>query len=84
MLNVGIIGCGRIAQRRHAPEYSHNPDCQIAGYFDGQNLDSCVMIRFIEKEKEKLFFKSGGGITHQSDLASEYEEMKNKIYVPIY
>ena len=56
----------------------------IAGYFDGENLDSCVMIRFIEKENERLFFKSGGGITHQSDLASEYEEMKNKIYVPIY
>jgi para-aminobenzoate synthetase component 1 len=56
----------------------------IAGYFDGKNLDSCVMIRFIEKENDQLFFKSGGGITHQSDLISEYEEMKNKIYVPIY
>ncbi len=56
----------------------------VAGYFDGENLDSCVMIRFIEKENEKLYFKSGGGITHQSDLVSEYEEMKNKIYVPIY
>jgi len=56
----------------------------IAGYFDGKNLDSCVMIRFIEKDNDKLFFKSGGGITHQSDLISEYEEMKNKIYVPIY
>ena len=56
----------------------------IAGYFDGKNLDSCVMIRFIEKENDKLFFKSGGGITHQSGLTSEYEEMKNKIYVPIY
>jgi len=56
----------------------------IAGYFDGENLDSCVMIRFIEKENGKFFFKSGGGITHQSDLTSEYEEMKNKIYVPIY
>jgi len=56
----------------------------IAGYFDGENLDSCVMIRFIEKENGKFFFKSGGGITHQSDLSSEYEEMKNKIYVPIY
>lgn len=56
----------------------------IAGYFDGKNLDSCVMIRFIEKENGKLFFKSGGGITHQSLLESEYEEMKNKIYVPIY
>ena len=56
----------------------------IAGYFDGKNMDSCVMIRFIEKENNQLFFKSGGGITHQSDLISEYEEMKNKIYVPIY
>ena len=57
----------------------------IAGYYDGCNVDSCVMIRFIEQEeKGKLFFKSGGGITHQSDLNSEYQEMKNKIYVPIY
>ncbi|MCG2793877.1 MAG: aminodeoxychorismate synthase component I [Weeksellaceae bacterium] len=56
----------------------------VGGYFDGRNLDSCVMIRFIEKENGKLFFKSGGGITHQSILRREYEEMKNKIYVPIY
>ncbi|MDO4224354.1 MAG: aminodeoxychorismate synthase component I [Bergeyella zoohelcum] len=56
----------------------------ICGWFDGKNLDSCVMIRFIEKEGEKLYFKSGGGITHMSQLDDEYEEMKNKIYVPIY
>ena len=56
----------------------------ICGYFDGENLDSCVMIRFIEKEGNQLFFRSGGGITHQSQLESEYEEMKNKIYVPIF
>jgi len=31
-----------------------------------------------------MFFKSGGGITHLSKLPDEYEEMKNKIYVPIY
>lgn len=56
----------------------------ICGYFDGENLDSCVMIRFIEKKGENLLFKSGGGITHLSKLADEYTEMKNKIYVPIY
>jgi para-aminobenzoate synthetase component 1 len=56
----------------------------VCGWFDGENLDSCVMIRFIEKENEKLFFKSGGGITHLSKLADEYQEMKNKIYVPIH
>lgn len=56
----------------------------VCGWFDGENLDSCVMIRFIEKENGKLFFKSGGGITHLSKFADEYAEMKNKIYVPIY
>jgi len=67
-----------------AEQYERGFYTGIAGYFDGKTLDSCVMIRFIEKENDKLFFKSGGGITHQSDLISEYEEMKNKIYVPIY
>ena len=56
----------------------------VSGWFDGQNLDSCVMIRFIEKENGKLFFKSGGGITHLSKFADEYSEMQNKIYVPIH
>ncbi|MCT2564561.1 aminodeoxychorismate synthase component I [Chryseobacterium herbae] len=56
----------------------------VCGWFDGENLDSCVMIRFIEKEGDKLYFKSGGGITHMSRLEDEYQEMKNKIYVPIH
>ena len=55
----------------------------VCGWFDGKNLDSCVMIRFIEKENGKMYFKSGGGITHLSNLVDEYQEMKNKIYVPI-
>lgn len=56
----------------------------VCGWFDGENLDSCVMIRFIEKENSTLYFKSGGGITHMSKLEDEYQEMKNKIYVPIH
>ncbi|MDC8105884.1 aminodeoxychorismate synthase component I [Chryseobacterium sp. PTM-20240506] len=56
----------------------------VCGWFDGKNVDSCVMIRFIEKENDTLYFKSGGGITHMSKLEDEYQEMKNKIYVPIY
>lgn len=56
----------------------------VCGWFDGKNLDSCVMIRFIEKENDALYFKSGGGITHMSKLEDEYQEMKNKIYVPIH
>lgn len=34
MVRVGIIGCGRIAQVRHIPEYQENPDAQITGFFD--------------------------------------------------
>ena len=56
----------------------------IFGYFDGQNLDSAVCIRYIEKQGEKLLFKSGGGITFMSDWKKEYEEMQKKVYVPVY
>lgn len=56
----------------------------VSGYFDGKNLDSAVMIRYIEESNGQLFFKSGGGITCQSEVNSEYNEMKQKIYVPIY
>ncbi len=54
----------------------------IFGVFDGKSLDSAVMIRFIEKTKDGLVYKSGGGITIDSDALSEYEEMRKKVYVP--
>ena len=56
----------------------------VFGVFDGKNLDSAVMIRFIEKQGEDLVFKSGGGITHQSKAIDEYNEMIQKVYVPIH
>ncbi len=55
----------------------------IAGYFDGHNLDSCVMIRFIENINGKLWYKSGGGITFMSKAEDEYQELIDKIYVPV-
>lgn len=55
----------------------------VFGYFDGENLDSGVMIRFIEQKGEQFFYRSGGGITHQSNLESEYQEAIDKVYVPI-
>jgi para-aminobenzoate synthetase component 1 len=67
-----------------AEEYDRGYYTGVCGWFDGENLDSCVMIRFIERENDQLYFKSGGGITHMSKLEDEYEEMKNKIYVPIH
>ncbi len=54
----------------------------IFGYFDGQNFDTAVLIRYIEKKQNKLFYRSGGGITALSNLQEEYEELIHKIYVP--
>ncbi len=54
----------------------------VFGVFDGKSLRSGVMIRFIEKEKGKLYYKSGGGITIDSNARSEYEELLDKIYLP--
>ncbi|NEW61356.1 aminodeoxychorismate synthase component I, partial [Sulfurovum sp. bin170] len=52
----------------------------VFGIFDGENLYSAVMIRFVEKDNEELYYKSGGGITIDSDAKSEYSEIIDKIY----
>lgn len=34
MIKIGILGCGKIAQVRHIPEYAANPDCQLVGFYN--------------------------------------------------
>lgn len=55
----------------------------VAGIFDGDSLDSAVLIRFIEQREGKFYYRSGGGITTQSRCEDEYQEMIQKIYVPV-
>lgn len=55
----------------------------IAGLFDGISLNTCVLIRFIERIDNQYFYKSGGGITAQSNPQEEYAEIQHKIYIPI-
>ena len=55
----------------------------IFGIFDGKELDSAVAIRFIERDPRGILFKSGGGITFQSQWEKEYQEMIHKVYVPV-
>ncbi len=55
----------------------------VFGYFDGESLDSGVMIRYIEHAHGKYFYRSGGGITTQSDAMAEYHEALDKVYVPV-
>ena len=54
----------------------------VFGVFDGKNLQSAVMIRFIEQTPAGLVFKSGGGITYESDAKSEYHELIAKVRLP--
>jgi para-aminobenzoate synthetase component 1 len=69
---------------RKAENYNRGFYTGIVGIFDGQNINSGVMIRFIEKTEEGLIYKSGGGITALSDCEQEYKELIDKIYVPFY
>ena len=69
---------------RSAETYNRGFYTGIMGYCNKSTLESAVMIRFIEQQGNKKIFKSGGGITAQSDVIKEYNEMKQKVYVPIH
>lgn len=67
---------------REIEEINRNYYCGIAGYFDGKTLDSAVLIRFIEQDGNRFYFRSGGGITAKSICENEYKEVLNKVYLP--
>lgn len=46
-------------------------------------MESAVMIRMIEQRPEGFYYRSGGGITYRSDARAEYQEMIDKVYVPV-
>ena len=48
-LGIGVIGCGKIAQVRHLPEYHMCKNAELIGYFD-----------FIPERAEKMAKKYGG------------------------
>jgi para-aminobenzoate synthetase component 1 len=55
----------------------------VFGIYDGTTLDSSVIIRYIEKDSNNNYmYKSGGGITSDSDVYKEYQEMCDKVYIP--
>ena len=49
MLKIGIIGCGKITQVRHAPEYAENPNCKLVAFYD-----------FIPERAQELAKEYGG------------------------
>jgi len=107
LLPAGSI-CG--APKKKTVEVIHESEVDSRGYytgvtvlFDGNSVDSCVNIRFIEQSDHKksdhkksdhkksgnnkecndqFKYRSGGGITAQSNPHDEYNELLEKIYVP--
>ena len=69
---------------RESETYERGYYTGVFGFFDGEELRSAVMIRFIEKIGSEFLFKSGGGITSSSDPEKEYQELIDKVYVPIH
>lgn len=67
---------------QEAEQYNRGYYTGVMGYFDGENFESAVMIRFIEQQDQQLVFKSGGGITALSNAKSEFQEVIDKVYLP--
>ena len=66
-----------------AERYTRGFYTGVMGICDKGCIDSAVMIRFVEQTPQGMVFKAGGGITSKSDCHREYEEVKQKTYVPI-
>jgi para-aminobenzoate synthetase component I len=70
---------------REAELYDRGYYTGVFGIYDGETLDSGVMIRYIEQTADgSLQYRSGGGITAMSNLETEYQELIDKIYVPTH
>lgn len=54
----------------------------VIGIYNNGELNSAVMIRFLENDGIGTYFKAGGGITSKSDCRKEYEEVLQKVYLP--
>ena len=67
-----------------AEDYDRGFYTGVMGVCQQGQIDSAVMIRYVEEENGQLYFKAGGGITANSRWEEEYEEVIQKAYVPIY
>lgn len=89
---AALLPAGSItgAPKRKTMEIIHEAEGYERGFYTGVmgicgngNLNSAVMIRFLEEDESGTYFKAGGGITSKSDCMKEYEEVLQKVYLPI-
>lgn len=67
---------------REAEGYDRGFYTGVMGIYNKGELNSAVMIRFLEQDGQGMYFRAGGGITSKSDCRKEYEEVLQKIYLP--
>lgn len=80
------------APKKKTMEIIHEAEGYERGYYTGVMgvynagiLNSAVMIRFFEEDAQAMLsFKAGGGITSKSECRKEYEEVLQKIYLPLW
>ena len=63
-LGIGIIGCGRITEERHAPEYAESENARIVGCFD-----------FVASRAEAIATRYGGTVFESVDALLACEEI---------
>lgn len=68
---------------REAEHYDRGYYTGIMGIYDCGNLNTGVMIRFLEQDAHGMCYKAGGGVTSQSVCRKEYEEVIRKVYLPL-
>ena len=54
----------------------------VIGIYNNGELNSAVMICFLENVGIGTYFKAGEGITSKSDCRKEYEKKIQKVYLP--
>ena len=62
MIRVGIIGCGKIAQVRHLPEYAANPNAEIVAFYD----KNAWQVRVAYNWRDEFLNGIGGGGTQKN------------------
>ena len=67
MLNIGVLGCGKIAQVRHIPEYAANKGAKLIGFYE--RYVRVLFDRYKGKVKYWLTFNE---INNQSDTFAEW------------
>ncbi len=60
---------------REAEDYNRVFYTRVMGIYNKGELNSVVMIRFLEQDGQGMYFKAGEGLTSKSDCRKEYEEV---------